>query len=79
MVMPDTGSTTRLLRGSEIWSTSTKRGELPISRATWMKGIKEGRYPKGRRISARLRAWTAEEIDAIKRDGIASRKAETAA
>ena len=37
-------------------------GPLPISRSSWWAGVKDGRYPKSRKISARVTAWRAEDI-----------------
>lgn len=37
-------------------------GPLPISRSSWYAGVKDGRYPKSRKISARVTAWRAEDI-----------------
>lgn len=37
-------------------------GPLPISKSSWWAGVKEGRYPKSRKISARVTAWRAEDI-----------------
>ena len=35
---------------------------LPISRAHWFQGIKEGTYPKGIKLSQRVTVWRAQEI-----------------
>lgn len=35
---------------------------IPVSRTTWWRGVKEGRYPQGVKISARRTAWRAEDI-----------------
>ena len=40
---------------------------IPISRAGWYAGIKEGKYPKPVRLSARAVAWRREDIVAIMR------------
>lgn len=37
-------------------------GPLPISKSSWWAGVKDGRYPKSRKISARVTAWRAEDI-----------------
>ncbi len=38
---------------------------IPVSRTTWWRGVKEGRYPQGVKISARRTAWHAEDIQAL--------------
>lgn len=38
---------------------------LPISRAHWFQGIKEGIYPKGIKLSQRVTVWRAEEVRAL--------------
>ena len=38
---------------------------LPISRAHWFQGIKEGMYPRGIKLSQRVTVWRAQEIRAL--------------
>lgn len=38
---------------------------FPVSRSTWLAGVKSGRYPKSVKISANLVAWRAEDIRAL--------------
>lgn len=38
---------------------------FPVSRSTWLAGVKDGRYPKPVNISAKLVAWRAEDIRAL--------------
>jgi hypothetical protein len=35
---------------------------FPVSRASWWKGVKEGRYPQGYKIGPRTTAWRVENI-----------------
>lgn len=35
---------------------------IPISATVWWEGIREGRYPKGIKLSARTTAWRVEDI-----------------
>jgi predicted DNA-binding transcriptional regulator AlpA len=35
---------------------------IPVSRTTWWRGVKNGRYPQGIKISERRIAWRAEDI-----------------
>ena len=38
---------------------------IPVSRSTWLDGIKTGRYPKPVKLSARTTAWRVEDIRAL--------------
>lgn len=38
---------------------------VPVSRSGWFKGIQEGRYPKGIKISSRTTAWRVSDIVAL--------------
>jgi prophage regulatory protein len=38
---------------------------LPISKSTWWKGIREGRFPKPVKLSARTSAWSRADIDTL--------------
>jgi predicted DNA-binding transcriptional regulator AlpA len=38
---------------------------LPISKSTWWKGIKEGRFPKPVKLTERTSAWPLEDIEAL--------------
>lgn len=38
---------------------------FPVARSTWWSGVKEGRYPKGVKLSERTTAWRQSEIDAL--------------
>jgi predicted DNA-binding transcriptional regulator AlpA len=46
---------------------------LPISKSTWWKGIKEGRFPKPVKLTERTSAWLRADIDALCDQFIASR------
>jgi len=35
---------------------------LPISRSTWLTGIKSGHFPKPVRLGKRITAWRVEDI-----------------
>ncbi|MDE1568798.1 helix-turn-helix transcriptional regulator [Aquabacter sp. P-9] len=54
---PDT-----LLRLNQVLAPE---GPIPVSRATWWRGVKDGRYPQPVRIGARIRAWRQSDIDAL--------------
>lgn len=59
--------TTGFLRGWQIIG-SVRRGIpplIPVSRTTWLDGVKSGRFPRPVRIGPRLVAWRAEDIRAL--------------
>jgi prophage regulatory protein len=61
--IPETG----LLRIYQICGDK-RRGVQPliaISRSAWWAGVKVGRYPKGRKLSAGVTVWAAEDIRAL--------------
>jgi prophage regulatory protein len=35
---------------------------IPVKKTTWWQGIRDGRYPKGVKISKRCTAWRVEDI-----------------
>lgn len=53
---------TRFLRLHQILGPE---GPLPISRSGFWAGVKEGKFPKPRKISARVTVWRAEDIHAL--------------
>ena len=38
---------------------------LPVSPATWWRGIKEGRYPAPVKLGPKMSAWRAQDIKAL--------------
>jgi len=38
---------------------------FPVSKSTWWAGVKSGRYPAGRKLSARVTAWHVDAIRAL--------------
>jgi prophage regulatory protein len=42
---------------------------IPLSKSTWWKGVKDGRFPKPVKLSMRCTAWRASDIQALV-DGI---------
>lgn len=40
-------------------------GPLPISKSSFWAGVKSGRYPQPRKISARVTVWRAEDIRSL--------------
>ena len=35
---------------------------LPISKSTWLTGVKSGHFPKGVRLGKRITAWRVDDI-----------------
>jgi predicted DNA-binding transcriptional regulator AlpA len=35
---------------------------IPVSRSTWWKGVKDGKFPKSIKIGERITAWRVEDI-----------------
>lgn len=38
---------------------------MGICRSAWWKGVKEGRYPKGIKLSARVTVWKESQINEL--------------
>lgn len=38
---------------------------IPVSRSTWLDGVKAGRFPQPIKLSERVTAWRADEIYAL--------------
>lgn len=38
---------------------------IPVSRATWYQGIKDGRFPKPIKLGERISVWRVEDIRAL--------------
>jgi predicted DNA-binding transcriptional regulator AlpA len=55
---PDIG----FIRLPDIIGDKDNPGIIPISRSSWHKGIKEGRYPKPVKLGERASAWRIEDI-----------------
>ena len=43
-------------------------GPIPVSKSTWWQGVKDGRFPKPRKLGASITVWKAEEIRALFED-----------
>lgn len=35
---------------------------VPVGKSTWWAGVKDGRYPKGIKLSPRTTAWRCEDV-----------------
>ena len=40
-----------------------------VSRSYWWKGVKEGRFPAGIKLSSRVTVWRASDIDSLIANG----------
>ena len=40
-------------------------GPIPVSKSTWWQGVKDGRFPKPRKLGASITVWKAEDIRAL--------------
>ncbi|WP_211467308.1 helix-turn-helix transcriptional regulator [Collimonas silvisoli] len=38
---------------------------FPVSKSTWWAGVKSGKFPQGHKLSERVTAWKAEDIQAL--------------
>ena len=38
---------------------------IPVSRSTWLEGVKTGRYPKSVKLAPRVTAWKVSDIRAL--------------
>jgi predicted DNA-binding transcriptional regulator AlpA len=39
-----------------------RSGLIPVSKSTWYKGIKDGLFPKGVKLTKRTTAWRARDV-----------------
>ncbi len=62
---PDTGPTFPKFGFVRLKQILGPDGPLPISRSGFWAGVKDGRFPKPRKISARVTVWRAEDIHAL--------------
>ena len=58
---PSTTNSDRL----QLWRLPTILERVPVSRSTWIKGVKAGRYPAPVRIGERAIAWRVSDIEAV--------------
>lgn len=45
-------------------------GPVPVCASAWWKGVKEGRFPKGVKLSARVTVWRVEDIRRLVEEGV---------
>jgi prophage regulatory protein len=53
----------RLPTEATLWRLPIVLEKFPVSRANWLQGVKDGRYPAPVRLSARRVAWRASDIN----------------
>jgi predicted DNA-binding transcriptional regulator AlpA len=69
VMIPEPPRRRRLLRGPEIWSSPGAPGRLPISRATWLTGVRDGHFPQPVRLGKNVVAWREADIEKIEEEG----------
>jgi prophage regulatory protein len=60
--LPETG----FLRISQILAPA---GPIPVSKSTWWAGVKDGRFPKPRKLGKRVTVWRVEDIRELIENG----------
>lgn len=45
---------------------------IPVSKSTWWKGVKEGRYPRPVKLGPRITAWEVGSIRALIEHGVST-------
>lgn len=53
----------KLVRLSQIASTPTKAGILPVSPATIWRWVRDGKFPQPFKLSAGVTAWYAADVE----------------
>ena len=57
----------RLLSAREILAPE---GPIPLAPSTWWTGVRDGRYPKGKKLAPRKTVWRASDIRRLIERGI---------
>lgn len=55
----------RVIRISELASTSVRAGKLPVSPATIWRWVREGKFPKPFKLGESVTVWDAAEVEAF--------------
>ena len=50
------------LADAALWRLPTVLAHYPVSRAHWLAGVRDGRFPAPVRLSARCVAWRASDV-----------------
>ncbi len=53
------------LRLNQIIGNKETPAIIPVSRSTWLTGVREGRFPKPVKLSKRTTAWRVTDIRAF--------------
>jgi predicted DNA-binding transcriptional regulator AlpA len=59
--LPQTG----FFRLPQIIGTKGNPPLIPVSRTTWLNGVKSGKYPKPVKLGARTNGWRVSDIYAL--------------
>lgn len=55
----------QVIRISELASTPSKPGKLPVSPATIWRWVREGKFPKPFKLGQSITVWDANEVEAF--------------
>lgn len=55
----------RIIRLSELATTPTKEGVIPVSPATIWRWVKSGKFPAPFKLSQSVTVWNLDEIEAF--------------
>lgn len=55
----------QVIRLSELASTPTKPGKLPVSPATVWRWVREGKFPKPFKLGESVTVWNLAEVEAF--------------
>ena len=55
----------RVIRISELASTKTKKGIVPVSPATWWRWVAEGKAPAPFKIGPNTTVWDLDQVEAF--------------
>lgn len=55
----------KIIRLSELATTSKKSGILPVSPATIWRWVRDGKFPKPFKLGDSVTVWNAEDINAF--------------
>lgn len=53
------------LRHDSFLRVPTITERMGVSRSYWWKGVKDGKFPSGIKLSSRVTVWRASDIDAL--------------
>ena len=52
-------------RNDSLLRVPTITERLGVSRSYWWKGVKDGKFPAGTKLSPRVTVWRASDIDSL--------------